>query len=128
MDPMTTNANTDTQRTEKDGPSPAPITVEHLPIDALDPDPGNPRRIEKAELAALCRSIDTFGLVDPVLARRSDHRVIAGHQRLTAARRCGLPTIPVILLDCSEEDARLLNLALNRIGGQWDEDLLGRAS
>ena len=90
----------------------------------LHPDPGNPRRIDEEELAALCRSIAAFGLVDPVLARRHDRRVIAGHQRLIAARRCGLTTVPVILLDLSADDARLLNIALNKIGGDWDEDLL----
>ena len=91
------------------------LILEQLPIADLHPDPGNPRRIEEAELAALTRSIETFGVVDPMLARRGDRRVIAG-------RRCGLPTVPVILLDLSAEDARLLNVALNRIGGEWDAD------
>ena len=106
--------------------SATPLTVEQLPIADLHPDPGNPRRIGEEELAALCRSIATFGLVDPVLARRADRRLIAGHQRLIAARRCGLTTVPVILLDLSETDARLLNVALNRIGGEWDAELLAR--
>ena len=74
----------------------------------------------------LTRSIATFGVVDPVLARRADRRVIAGHQRLVAARRAGLTTVPVILLDLSEGDARLLNVAVNQIGGAWDQDLLAR--
>ena len=107
-------------------PPASPLQVEQLPIDALHPDPGNPRRIAEDELAALCRSIETFGLVDPVLARRADRRVIAGHQRLLAARRAGLTTVPVILLDLPVEDARLLNVALNQIGGDWDADLLAR--
>ena len=104
------------------GAAAASLTVEQLPIDDLHPDPLNPRRIEEAELAALTRSIETFGVVDPVLTRRGDRRVIAGHQRLLAARRCGLPTVPVILLDLSAEHARLINVAPNRIGGEWDAD------
>ena len=118
MGPMTATASA---RRGK-GAAAASPTVEQLPIDDLHPDPGNPRRIEEAELAARTRSIATFGVVDPVLARRGDRRVIAGHQRLLATRRCGLPTVPVILLDLSAEDARLLNVALNRIGGEWDPD------
>ena len=82
--------------------------MEQLPIADLHPDPGNPRRIAEAELAALTRSIATFGCVDAVLARRADRRVIAGHQRLVAARRAGLTTVPVILLDLTAADARLL--------------------
>ena len=123
--PMTTTTNT--QRAKGDGAAEAaPLHVEHLPIADLHPDPLNPRRIAEGELAALCRSIETFGLVDPILARRHDRRVIAGHQRLIAARRCGLATVPTILIDLSEADARLLNVALNRIGGAWDQDLLAR--
>ena len=114
------------QQTPDGATATAPLTVEQLPIADLHPDPGNPRRIEEAELAALTRSIATFGVVDPVLARRADRRVIAGHQRLVAARRAGLTTVPVILLDVTVEDARLLNVALNQIGGDWDADLLAR--
>ena len=84
MGPMTATASA---RRGK-GAAAASPTVEQLPIDDLHPDPGNPRRIGEAELAALTRSIATFGVVDPVLARRGDRRVIAGHQRLIAARRC----------------------------------------
>ena len=122
---MTTTTNA--QRAKGDGAAAAaPLHVEHLPIADLHPDPGNPRRIAEGELAARCRPIETFGLVDPILARRHDRRVIAGHQRLIAARRCGLATVPTILIDLSEADARLLNAALNRIGGAWDQDLLAR--
>ena len=103
-----------------------PIELESVALDALAPDPANPRRIDEAELEALTRSIQQFGLVDPILARRADGRVIGGHQRLVAARRLGLDTAPVIFLDVPEDQARLLNLALNRIGGTWDEALLAR--
>ena len=100
------------------------IIVDHVSIDDLVVDAANPRRIDPAELEALTRSLHQFGIVDPVIARRTDHRVIAGHQRLVAARRLGLAVVPVIFLDLSDEQARLLNLALNRIGGAWDEELL----
>ena len=114
------------QQTTDGAASPSPLQVEQLPIADLHPDPGNPRRIAEAELAALTRSIATFGVVDPVLARRADRRVIAGHQRLVAARRAGLATVPVILLDLTAADARLVSVALNQIGGAWDADLLAR--
>ena len=114
------------QTTHDGAASTSPLTVEQMPIADLHPDPGNPRRIEEDELAALTRSIATFGVVDPVLARRADRRLIAGHQRIVAARRAGLTTVPVILLDLPVEDARLLNVALNQIGGEWEADLLAR--
>jgi ParB-like nuclease domain len=104
----------------------AALVVEQVPIDALRPDPANPRRISESELEALTRSMRRYGLVQPILVRREDDTVIGGHQRLVAARRLGLDTVPVIKLDLSAEQARLLNLALNRISGEWDEDLLAR--
>jgi DNA modification methylase len=102
------------------------LTVEQVPIDQLRPDPANPRRISDEELDSLERSIRQFGFVQPVLARKEDSTVIGGHQRLVAARRLGLANVPVTYLDLSIEQARLLNLALNKISGSWDDALLAR--
>jgi len=103
-----------------------PMTIEEVAIDQLRPDPANPRRISEEELDSLERSIRQFGFVQPVLARREERVVIGGHQRLIAARRLGLTTVPVIWLDISVKQARLLNLALNKISGSWDDALLAR--
>jgi DNA modification methylase len=102
------------------------LAVEQVPIDLLRPDPVNPRRISDDELDSLERSLRQFGFVQPVLARREDSTVIGGHQRLLAARRLGLTTVPVTFLDLSIEQAHLLNLALNKISGSWDDTLLAR--
>jgi DNA modification methylase len=102
------------------------LTIEQVPIDLLRPDPANPRRISEEELDALERSIRQFGFVQPILARKEDRTVIGGHQRLLAARRLGYTTVPVTYLDLSIEQARLLNLALNKISGSWDDALLAR--
>ena len=102
------------------------LVVEEVPLDQLRPDPANPRRIGDDELDALERSLRQFGFVSPVLARRVDRTVIGGHQRLVAARRLGLASVPVTWLDISVEQARLLGLALNKISGSWDDALLAR--
>jgi hypothetical protein len=103
-----------------------PLTIEQVPIDLLRPDPANPRCIGEEELDSLERSIRQFGFVQPVLVRREDQTVIGGHQRLVAARRLGLATVPLSCLDISVEQARLLNLALSKISGSWDDALLAR--
>ncbi|MBI5289797.1 MAG: ParB N-terminal domain-containing protein, partial [Chloroflexi bacterium] len=100
------------------------ISVEVMSIDLLKPDPANPRKISDAELEALTRSLQQWGFVQPVLARREDRVVVGGHQRLLAARKLGIKTVPVIFLDLKPEQARLLNVALNKISGDWDQDLL----
>jgi DNA modification methylase len=102
------------------------LQIVQTPISELRPDPANPRRISDQELESLTRSIRQFGLVDPIIARREDKTIIGGHQRLIVARRLGIKTVPVVLVDLSPEQARLLNLALNRISGSWDQELLGR--
>ena len=104
----------------------ASLQIEQVPIDQLHPDPANPRRISEEELESLTRSIRQFGLVDPVIARAEDKTVIGGHQRLLAARKLGLERVPVIYLDLDTERARLLNVALNKIAGSFDEELLAR--
>lgn len=103
---------------------PDQLSIEQLPIDSLRPDHANPRRISDVELEALTRSLWEFGFVQPVIARRDDRVVIGGHQRLLAARRLGMKMVPVVLMDITVEQARLLNLALNKIGGTWDQELL----
>ena len=102
------------------------LVVATVSIDELKADPANPRRISDAELEALTRSLREFGLVDPIIARKEDRTVIGGHQRLLAARRLGLKTVPVIYLDISKEKAQLLNVALNKISGDFDQELLAR--
>ena len=104
----------------------ATVQIENVDIESLRPDPANPRRISQGELEALTRSIREFGFVQPVLVRKADNVVIGGHQRLLAARRLGWKTVPVIFLDLSVEQSHLLNLALNRISGDWDQELLAR--
>ena len=106
--------------------SAARLQMELIAIDDLRPDPANPRRIPDAELEALTKSIREFGLVDPIIARSEDKTVIGGHQRLLAARRLGLETVPVIFLDITKERAQLLNVALNKISGDFDQELLAR--
>jgi DNA modification methylase len=103
-----------------------PLVIEPVAIDLLRPDPSNPRRIADAELDSLTACIHEYGVVQPVLARRADATIIAGHQRIVAARRLGHDSVPVIWVDVSGPKARLLGLALNRISGEWDPELLGR--
>ncbi len=106
--------------------TPPTMTIEEVDIELLRPDPANPRRISDAQLEALTRSLKEYGFVQPVLARREDKTVIGGHQRLLAARRLGYKTVPVTWLDISLEQARVLNIGLNQISGDWDKELLAR--
>lgn len=101
------------------------LRVEHVPIDSLVPWSGNPRTMAEADRAKLRRSIERFGFVEPVVARRPDRVMIGGHQRWLVAKEMGLTTVPVVFVEVSDAEARALNLALNKISGEWDLPRLG---
>ena len=87
----------------------------------------NPRKITKRELNKLVRSITEFGFVDPIIVNKNKARyniVVGGHQRLKAAVKLKLKTVPVTYVDLSEEKEQLLNISLNEISGEWDDDKL----
>ncbi|MDQ3448466.1 MAG: ParB N-terminal domain-containing protein, partial [Chloroflexota bacterium] len=86
------------------------LVIEQVAIDTLRPDPATPRRISEEELDALTRSIRAWGFVEPVVACRKDALVVGGHQRLVAARRAGLTSVPVVWLDISPQQAHLLGV------------------
>ena len=97
-----------------------PISVRYLPISTLRPAPYNPRVMPDSEMAALCESLRAFGFAEPVVVRRADHLIIGGHQRVEAAKRIGLSEVPVVELDLTDEQAKSLNIALNKIHGEFD--------
>jgi ParB-like chromosome segregation protein Spo0J len=106
--------------------------IEHVSIDALQESPWNPNEEDRQTFEALKASIRRNGLVDPLVVRKADNSVIGGHHRPYAVRELmaegwKLPggTAPVVYLDVSEEEAKRLSLALNKIRGEPDLDKLG---
>jgi DNA modification methylase len=102
------------------------LTVQMIPLASLRPDPANTNTMDAAEMAKLVRSLERFSFVDPIIVRESDGKVLGGNQRLEAARQLGLATLPVIYWEGSDEEFRVLSLALNKIHGHFDEALLAK--
>lgn len=84
----------------------------------------NPRKMSAHEMTKLRRSIREFGVIEPIVVQMPGSRIIGGHQRVEAAIAEGLQEIPIIRLRITDAKAKLLNLALNKISGEWDEDKL----
>lgn len=101
------------------------LHIAHVSVSRLRPWAGNPRVMPASEMEKLKRSIQEFGLVEPLVVREADHTVIGGHQRLEAAQALGLARVPVVFVDLSEAQAKALNVALNKIQGEWDLPKLG---
>lgn len=83
----------------------------------------NPRKISQHDLEALKKSMAEFKCVEPVVVNK-DGTIIGGHQRVRVALELGWSTIPCIFLDIPKVKEKTLNLALNRIRGEWDEERL----
>jgi ParB-like chromosome segregation protein Spo0J len=77
--------------------------IEHWPLDKLRPYEKNPRKHSDAQVAQIAASIQAFGFNSPVLVD-SSAGVIAGHGRLLAAKKLGLPAVPIIVLDHSSRE------------------------
>lgn len=86
----------------------------------------NPRKKLKPsdkEYQQLKKSIENLGYSEPIIVNK-DYTVIGGHQRLNVLKDLGYTEIDVIQLDLSKDKEKALNLALNKITGKWDDDLL----
>jgi DNA modification methylase len=86
--------------------------------------PYNPRTISDHDLEALARSMAAFGVVEPVVVNRRTGRIVGGHQRVKAAQALGIEQLPVVHVDLDESQEKQLNLALNRISGEFDLEKL----
>jgi len=84
-----------------------------VPIDAIDPNPLQPRSIFQPErLRELADSIISNGIIQPLIVRKKGERyeLIAGERRWRASRIAGLTEVPVVIQDYVEE--RILEISL----------------
>lgn len=96
-------------------------------INELLPADYNPRKEltpDDREYQKIKTSIETFGYVDPIIINK-DKTIIGGHQRLNVLRDLGYTDIDVIEIDIDKTKEKALNVALNKISGEWDIDKLG---
>src|ERR671912_391547 len=82
-----------------------------VPIEQLDPNPGQPRQV-MGDLSELMASIAEKGIIEPLVVRQRGDRfqIIAGERRYHASVQVGLREVPVVIRDAS--DAEVMELAL----------------
>ena len=101
--------------------------IQKIPIKKINPAPYNPRKNLKPddpEQQKLLRSIDEFGYIDPLIWNKRTGHLVGGHQRFKILAAKGLKEIEVSVVDLPLEKEKLLNIALNKISGQWDREKL----
>lgn len=102
------------------------MNIQKIDINLLIPADYNPRKKLKKkdkEYIKIKNSIDKFGYIDPVIIN-SDYTVIGGHQRLTVLKDLGYTEIDCVVVDVDKNNEKALNVALNKISGDWDLELL----
>ena len=103
------------------------MQIKRMKLDKLRPASYNPRVELKPgdpEFERLKSSIETFGNVEPIVWNKRTGNVVGGHQRLSVLKAMGETETDVSVVELSEDDEKLLNVALNKIKGEWDWNLL----
>lgn len=99
------------------------LTTETMKLEDITPADYNPRKPLKPgdkEYEALKASLDHFGLVEPLVFNTRTKTLVGGHQRLNVLTALGETEAEVVLVDVDRDKEKLLNLALNKIEGDWD--------
>ena len=100
-----------------------------LPLDAIQPNPSQPRRaFDQPALEELASSIQELGVLQPLTVRRREGQweLVAGERRLRAARMAGLETVPCLSIQTDSQSSSLLALVENlqrRDRDFWEEAL-----
>lgn len=103
------------------------MEIVKMKLSELNPAEYNPRKALRSGDPAyekLKASILSFGNVEPIVWNRSTGNVIGGHQRLTVLLDLGVTESEVSVVELSEVDEKRLNIALNKITGEWDDEKL----
>jgi ParB family chromosome partitioning protein len=82
-------------------------TIQMIPVASIEPHPGQPRRIFNEEaLAELAASIQSRGVIQPIVVRPHGHRfqIVAGERRWRAVQRARLHEIPAVVREFSDEE------------------------
>lgn len=101
----------------------AALPVERWALKDLKPAEYNPRKKltpEDKEYQDILNSIEHFTYVDPIIVNKRDGTVIGGHQRLTVLLDSGYTEADIVVVDLDKNDEKALNVALNKITGEWD--------
>ena len=99
------------------GGTPAPSELLEIPVDAIHPNPKQPRRRFEAEAASgLADSVRKQGIIQPLLVRPrgiGGYEIVAGERRWRAAREAGRETVPAVVRAVDDRDTLLLGLVEN---------------
>jgi ParB family chromosome partitioning protein len=99
------------------GGQPVPSELLEIPVDAIHPNPRQPRRRFEPEAASgLAESVRRQGVIQPLLVRPrgvGGYEIVAGERRWRAAREAGRETVPAVVRTADDRETLLLGLVEN---------------
>ncbi|WP_273122760.1 ParB N-terminal domain-containing protein [Bacillus weihaiensis] len=99
------------------------LNIQVVEINEINPASYNPRLdLQKGdvEYENLEQSLDKFGYLQPIVWNKRTKNIVGGHQRFKILKDKGLQSFEVSVVNLNDEEEKALNLALNKISGDWD--------
>lgn len=100
------------------------MEIEVKKIKDLKPNPLNPRKSSVTQDENLKKSLEKFGVVEPIVFNKQSGYIVGGHFRVRELKKLGYKEVECVIVDLNEQDEKELLIRLNANTGDWDTDLL----
>jgi len=100
------------------------MIIEKKKISDLKPAPYNPRKSNEKQEANLKKSLEKFGVVEPIVFNKRTGYIVGGHFRIRELKKLGYKEVDCVIVDLNEDDEKELNIRLNANTGEFDWDTL----
>jgi ParB-like chromosome segregation protein Spo0J len=100
------------------------MIIEKINIKELKPNPKNPRKSTPEQEAQLKKSLEKFGVVEPIVYNKQTGNIVGGHFRVRELKKLGIKEVECVVVDLTQEDENELNIRLNANKGDWDWEML----
>src|SRR4051812_42272902 len=101
------------------------MNIKKININLLKATVYNPRKnLKKSDpqYIALKKSIEEFDYIDPIIWNELTGNVVGGHQRLKVLKDLKYKEVEVSVVNLTLDKEKLLNIAMNKISGEFDQD------
>lgn len=103
------------------------MNIRRMQLADLNPADYNPRKDLQPDDPAYLKikqSLETFGMVEPIIWNERTGHIVGGHQRIKALRDMGEAETDVVVINEPLKEEKKLNVILNRAKGRWDNEKL----
>lgn len=100
------------------------MIIEKKKISDLKHAPYNPRKSNEKQEANLKKSLEKFGVVEPIVFNKQTGYIVGGHFRVRELKKLGYKEVECVIVDLNEDDEKELNIRLNANTGEWAWEML----